>query len=45
MLERLGREEEASVEFARAAALSGNARERELLEARILRPHTSEKQP
>ncbi len=34
LLERLGREEEASAEFARAAALSGNARERELLEAR-----------
>jgi RNA polymerase sigma-70 factor, ECF subfamily len=34
LLGRLGREEEASAEFARAAALSGNARERELLEAR-----------
>jgi RNA polymerase sigma factor (sigma-70 family) len=34
LLERLGREEEASAEFARAAALSGNARERELLRAR-----------
>ena len=34
LLERLGREEEASAEFARAAELSGNARERELLEAR-----------
>ncbi len=34
LLERLGREEEASAEFARAAGLSGNARERELLEAR-----------
>ena len=34
LLERLGREEEASAEFARAAALSGNARERELLQAR-----------
>ena len=34
LLERLGREEEASAEFARAAALSGNARERALLEAR-----------
>jgi RNA polymerase sigma factor (sigma-70 family) len=34
LLERLGRSEEASAEFARAAALSGNARERELLEAR-----------
>ena len=34
LLERLGREEEASAEFARAAALSGNERERELLQAR-----------
>jgi RNA polymerase sigma-70 factor, ECF subfamily len=34
LLERLGREEEASAEFARAAALSGNTRERELLQAR-----------
>jgi len=34
LLERLGREEEASAEFARASALSGNARERELLRAR-----------
>jgi RNA polymerase sigma factor (sigma-70 family) len=34
LLERLGREEEAAAEFARAAALSGNARERELLRAR-----------
>lgn len=34
MLERLGREEEAAAEFARAAELSGNARERELLQAR-----------
>jgi RNA polymerase sigma factor (sigma-70 family) len=34
LLERLGREEEASSEFARAAALSGNSRERELLQAR-----------
>jgi RNA polymerase sigma-70 factor, ECF subfamily len=34
LLERLGREEEASAEFARAAARSGNARERELLQAR-----------
>jgi RNA polymerase sigma-70 factor (ECF subfamily) len=34
LLERLGREEEASAEFARAAALSANARERELLQAR-----------
>jgi RNA polymerase sigma factor (sigma-70 family) len=32
--ERLGRAEEASAEFARAAALSGNAREREVLQAR-----------
>ena len=34
LLERLGREEEAGAEFARAAALSGNSRERELLLAR-----------
>jgi RNA polymerase sigma factor (sigma-70 family) len=34
LLERLGREEEAATEFARAAAISGNARERELLQAR-----------
>jgi RNA polymerase sigma-70 factor (ECF subfamily) len=34
LLERLGRTEEASAEFARAAALSGNARERDLLQAR-----------
>ena len=34
LLERLGREEEASAEFARAAALSGNDRERDLLQAR-----------
>jgi RNA polymerase sigma factor (sigma-70 family) len=34
LLERLGRTEEASAEFARAAELSGNARERELLQAR-----------
>jgi RNA polymerase sigma-70 factor, ECF subfamily len=34
LLERLGRSEEAAAEFARAAALSGNARERELLQAR-----------
>jgi len=34
LLERLGRDEEASAEFARAAALSGNAREREVLQAR-----------
>jgi RNA polymerase sigma factor (sigma-70 family) len=34
LLERLGRTEEAAAEFARAAALSGNARERELLQAR-----------
>jgi len=34
LLERLGREEEAAAEFARAAAISGNARERELLQAR-----------
>jgi RNA polymerase sigma factor (sigma-70 family) len=34
LLERLGREEEAAAEFARAAAMSGNSRERELLQAR-----------
>ncbi|HEV7771524.1 MAG TPA: RNA polymerase sigma factor [Solirubrobacterales bacterium] len=34
LLERLGREEEASAEFARAAELSGNAREREVLQGR-----------
>lgn len=34
LLEQLGRAEEASAEFARAAALSGNAPERELLQAR-----------
>jgi RNA polymerase sigma factor (sigma-70 family) len=34
LLERLGREEEASAEFARAAALSGNEREREVLQGR-----------
>jgi RNA polymerase sigma factor (sigma-70 family) len=34
LLEQLGREEEASAEFARAAALSGNEREREVLQAR-----------
>jgi RNA polymerase sigma factor (sigma-70 family) len=34
LLERLGRAEEASAEFARAAALSGNERDREVLRAR-----------
>jgi RNA polymerase sigma-70 factor, ECF subfamily len=34
LLERLGRVEEAAAEFARAAELSGNAREREVLQAR-----------
>jgi predicted RNA polymerase sigma factor len=34
LLERLGHAEEASVEFARAAELSGNARERDVLLAR-----------
>jgi RNA polymerase sigma factor (sigma-70 family) len=34
LLERLGREEEASAEFARAAAMSENSREREVLQAR-----------
>ncbi|HWM64242.1 MAG TPA: RNA polymerase sigma factor [Solirubrobacterales bacterium] len=38
LLERLGRAEEASAEFAQAAALSGNARERELLQARATGP-------
>jgi RNA polymerase sigma factor (sigma-70 family) len=37
LLERLGRAEEAATEFARAAALSGNAPERELLRARAKR--------
>ncbi|HWM55260.1 MAG TPA: DUF6596 domain-containing protein [Solirubrobacterales bacterium] len=34
LLERLGRTEEAAAEFARAAAMSGSAPERELLQAR-----------
>ena len=34
LLERLGRDEEAALEFSRAAELSGNAREREVLLAR-----------
>jgi RNA polymerase sigma-70 factor (ECF subfamily) len=34
LLERLGREEEASAEFARAAAMTANEREREVLQAR-----------
>jgi RNA polymerase sigma factor (sigma-70 family) len=34
LLERLGRAEEAALEFDRAAALAGNAREREVLRAR-----------
>jgi RNA polymerase sigma-70 factor, ECF subfamily len=34
LLEQLGRTEEAAAEFSRAAGLSGNARERELLRAR-----------
>ena len=38
LLERLGRVEEASAEFARAAALSGNRREREVLQARAEGP-------
>jgi RNA polymerase sigma-70 factor, ECF subfamily len=37
LLERLGREDEASAEFARAVALSGNAAERELLRGRAER--------
>jgi RNA polymerase sigma factor (sigma-70 family) len=37
LLERLGHVEEAAAEFARAATLSGNARERELLRARAER--------
>ena len=37
LLERLGREEEAGAEFARAAAMSGNSRQRELLQARAER--------
>jgi len=35
LLERLGRVEEAALEFSRAAELSGNAREREVLLARL----------
>jgi len=38
LLERLGRQEEGSAEFGRAAALTRNARERELLTARASRP-------
>ena len=38
LLERLGRQEEGSAEFERAAALTRNARERELLMARASRP-------
>jgi predicted RNA polymerase sigma factor len=38
MLERLGRAEEARAEFARAAGLTRNARERELLLARTRSP-------
>jgi RNA polymerase sigma factor (sigma-70 family) len=38
LLERLGRREEGSAEFERAAALTRNARERELLLARASRP-------
>ena len=34
LLAKLGRNEEARVEFERAAGLAGNARERELLQAR-----------
>ena len=37
LLARLGRDAEARAEFARAAALTGNARERELFEARAQR--------
>ncbi|MGH3325960.1 MAG: RNA polymerase subunit sigma-24, partial [Streptomyces sp.] len=37
LLERLGREEEARAEFERAASLTRNARERELLLARAAR--------
>lgn len=37
LLERLGRSEEASAEFARAAGLTGNAREREQLQLRAER--------
>jgi predicted RNA polymerase sigma factor len=38
LLERLGRREEGSAEFERAAALTRNAREKELLMARASRP-------
>jgi len=38
LLERLGRREEGSAEFERAAALTRNAREKELLMARAARP-------
>ncbi|MDG6104248.1 sigma-70 family RNA polymerase sigma factor [Dactylosporangium aurantiacum] len=38
LLERLGRHEEARAEFARAAALTGNARERDLFLARAATP-------
>ena len=40
LLEKLGRHEEASAEFARAAQLAGNARERELLMERAHRNRT-----
>jgi predicted RNA polymerase sigma factor len=38
LLERLGRQEEGSAEFVRAAALTRNAREKELLMARASHP-------
>ncbi len=38
LLERLGRQEEGSAEFERAASLTRNAREKELLLARASRP-------
>ena len=41
LLERLGREEEASAEFARAAAMSGNERERAVLSARAEGRHSA----
>ncbi len=39
LLARLGREDEARAEFARAAELTGNARERALFQARAAEPH------
>ena len=41
LLARLGRHAEASAEFERAAGLAGNARERELLQARARNPEST----